>query len=723
MALESTADPSERRDPRLVTLAADSGYRIHERIGAGGMGIVYRAHDADGNEVAIKLLRHDIADDARARERLAREVAAQRLVRHGGIVRIVDAELDSPEAFVVTEFIPGPTLEEAVRLTGGLHPELVRELGLVLSDALQVIHDAGVVHRDLKPSNVLLRGALEEDLFGYSPDGFGLDPVIIDFGIAIAAEESRMTSTGLVMGTAAYLDPDVMRRDQTGAAGDWWALAAVLAFAATGREPFGTGRADLVLMRAERGEIDLEGVPVELAEWLRAALRADPAARPSAAEMRERLEALDLTRYEDPGPTEVISRSALAGSSRVAAPTAALSRADDADRTQALPRFDEDADRTQALARFDEEADRTQALPRFDEDADRTQALPRVGADEDAGRTEALMRDASGADATQRIPSSPRDEPRASREPATEVFAPIDTATRPMPVVRDDPAAGSYREPVPAADGGAGHGWSEAPERAYATAAALHPHPGAALADPHPQYSPQHQAHPGYPVPQQSPQGYPLQQYAPMQQQAAAWQPPPPPPRRRLLVWLGHLILVALAVIAPYIALALVLVLGGLARTWEQSHRAVEMRRARGSAGSGPQVAAGFAAPFRFVGGVLVTALQALLPLVLGLIVGLAVDAAVTTSGAVLPDGAVTGIAAAIMLLLVWVGLGSRTTRNGAHRMVEASTPDAVWGMVVGALLLLLFGAVVAVILARGGEIDYVPFWNGPRLGTIAFWR
>ncbi|HJF50105.1 MAG TPA: protein kinase, partial [Brachybacterium paraconglomeratum] len=144
--------PPAASDPRLEALAEDSGYEVLGRIGTGGMGIVYRAHDADGNDVAIKMLRHEIADDPRARERLAREVAAQQRLRNDNIVRILDAELESSDAFVVTEFVPGPTLEDAVRTHGGLHPEAVREVGLVLGETLRVIHEAGVIHRDLKPS-------------------------------------------------------------------------------------------------------------------------------------------------------------------------------------------------------------------------------------------------------------------------------------------------------------------------------------------------------------------------------------------------------------------------------------------------------------------------------------------------------------------------------------------------------------------------------------------
>src|SRR5699024_642862 len=159
--------------------------------GAGGMGIVYRAHDADGNDVAIKLLRHEISGDARARERLAREVAAQKLVRNDNIVRLLDAARESSPASVVSRPVPAPPLENAARHPGGLHRGAVGEIALVMGQTLQAIQEAGVIHRDLKPSNVMLRGATEADLTGFDPDGDRLDPVIIDFGIAIAAEESR----------------------------------------------------------------------------------------------------------------------------------------------------------------------------------------------------------------------------------------------------------------------------------------------------------------------------------------------------------------------------------------------------------------------------------------------------------------------------------------------------------------------------------------------------
>lgn len=199
---------------------------------------------------------------------------------------------------------------------------------------------------------------------------------------------------------------------------------------------------------------------------------------------------------------------------------------------------------------------------------------------------------------------------------------------------------------------------------------------------------------------------------------------PEPPPRRPLLVWIGHLLIVSLAAIAPYMSLAVMLLLGALARTWERSHLSVAGRRMRGVAGSGPRWAVGFASPFRFLLGLLEVALQALFPLVLGLLVGLALDAGWTLlQGAAPPDGIVFATAMVITLVLTWVGIGSRTTRNGAHRMLDAAAPDLLWSAVVLVLLLLLLGAVVFTLLAREGMVDYFPFPAGPRLEDIAIWR
>lgn len=705
----------------MTALAEDSGYEILGRIGAGGMGIVYRAHDADGHDVAIKLLRHEISDDPRARERLAREVAAQKLVRNDNIVRILDAELESSDAFVVTEFVPGPTLEDAVRVNGGLHPEAVREIGLVMGDTLHAIHRSGVIHRDLKPSNIMLRGTSEEDLAVFDPDGDRLDPVIIDFGIAIAAEESRLTSTGLVMGTAAYLDPEVIRTDHTGEAGDWWSWAALLSFAATGRDPFGSGRADLVFLRAERGELDVEGLPVELADWLRSALQSEPEKRPAPQDLLARLAELDLTRFEDAGPTEALradgSTAALPAAAGAAAGAAAVSGATAAGATASGGTAGTEAMDSRSTGAGDPP---TEMLPvtgtpseqaadgTTDSSAEQpTQALPRVGTPQDApmeAPTEALPRQSTPVEApTEALP----------------VFA---APTQQLPVI----------PPAPAEQQSSGFpGPSAHPVQRG-------PHPPSAApvqqAMP-PQQAPQQHPHPVHqqPAPQQlAPQQPAGQQFGPQQgvpgadgsqRMLGAWATPLPP-RRPFLVWIGHLLIVTLAAVAPYAALAVFLLLGALARTWERSHNAVAGKRLRGSTGSGPAWAAGFASPFRFLLGLLEIALQALFPLILGVLVGIALDAAWTlVQGTAPPDGAAFATAMAVTLLITWVGIGSRTTRNGAHRILDSAAPDRVWTAVVLVLLILLLGAVVFTVLAREGVVDYFPFPDGPTLEDIAIWR
>lgn len=247
------------------------GYVLLRSLGSGGMGTVYEALDADHRRVALKLLHPHIGADPAARDRLRREVATLHRVRHTGVARVLDAEVDSDEAFVVTELVEGRTLEAAVREDGPFAGPDLTALARGLAGALAAIHVAGVVHRDVKPANVML-----------TEDG----PVLIDFGISQIVEESeRVTQTGMVAGTPGYLDPQVVAGGAPGAAADWWAWSAVLAFAATGRPPFGRAAMDVVLTRVARGDPDLAGLPDDVARALRAALAPEPTSRFSPADV------------------------------------------------------------------------------------------------------------------------------------------------------------------------------------------------------------------------------------------------------------------------------------------------------------------------------------------------------------------------------------------------------------------------------------------------------
>ncbi|MFC0713789.1 serine/threonine-protein kinase [Cellulomonas biazotea] len=240
------------------------GYRIVAPLGSGGMGAVYRAVDGGGTSVALKLLHPHVGSDAVARDRLRREVRALQKLRHPAVAAVLDAEADSTEAFLVTELVDGDDLEEHVRERGPLGPQDLLDLAEGLRDALVAVHGAGVVHRDLKPSNVLV-----------TDDG----PVLIDFGIAQAAGDAPLTSDGLVIGTPGYLAPELLEGAEPTPESDFWGWAAVLAFAATGRAPFGTRPLEAVLARARAGDADLDGLGTLTQSALRGALVADPDGR------------------------------------------------------------------------------------------------------------------------------------------------------------------------------------------------------------------------------------------------------------------------------------------------------------------------------------------------------------------------------------------------------------------------------------------------------------
>src|SRR5215470_16584701 len=253
-------------------------YRLLERIGEGGMGVVFMAHDADSQTVALKVLRSVVAEEPISRRRLAREVETMRRVRSPYVAEVIDADLTGDMPYIVTRYVPGRTLEQVVTESGPLPPPALARVACGLADALAAVHAAGVVHRDLKPSNVMLLDEL---------------PVVIDFGIAQGPDATRLTLTGMFMGTPGYLAPEVIEGRPSSEASDVHAWGATVAFAAIGRPPYGTGPYEGIFYRIVNGQADLNGAPAPLLPLLAAALARDPAHRPSAVQLRAQAAVLD----------------------------------------------------------------------------------------------------------------------------------------------------------------------------------------------------------------------------------------------------------------------------------------------------------------------------------------------------------------------------------------------------------------------------------------------
>jgi predicted Ser/Thr protein kinase len=253
-------------------------YRLLERLGEGGMGIVYLARDSAERMVAVKALRPSVAAEPTARRRLAREVETMRRVHSPFVAEVIDADVTSDPPYIVTRYVPGRTLEDIVGESGPLAGAALARLATGLAAALTAVHAAGVVHRDLKPGNVLM------------VDG---EPVVIDFGIAQLPETTRLTMTGMFMGTPGYLAPEVIEGRQSSSAADVHSWGATMAFAATGRPPFGTGTFETIFYRIVHGQPDLDACPSPLLWLVVRALARDPARRPAAGELSEWAAALD----------------------------------------------------------------------------------------------------------------------------------------------------------------------------------------------------------------------------------------------------------------------------------------------------------------------------------------------------------------------------------------------------------------------------------------------
>ena len=242
-------------------------YRLVGQLGSGGMGRVFLGVSAGGRPVAVKVIRAELAADPEFRMRFGREVAAARRVSGVFTAMVVDADVDGPTAWLATAYVPGPSLAKAIDEHGPLPAGSLLTLAAGLAESLSAIHAAGVVHRDLKPSNVLI-----------AEDG----PRVIDFGISRAVESTALTQAGLVIGSPGFMSPEQATGYEVGPPTDIFSLGAVLAFAATGEGPFGTGTTAALLYRVVHGDPVLDGVPAEVRPLIERCLAKDPSQRPTA---------------------------------------------------------------------------------------------------------------------------------------------------------------------------------------------------------------------------------------------------------------------------------------------------------------------------------------------------------------------------------------------------------------------------------------------------------
>ncbi|THA47728.1 serine/threonine-protein kinase [Streptomyces sp. A1136] len=277
--------PLDAEDPRQV-----GPYELVRRLGRGGMGEVFLGRSPGGRLVAVKVVAAELAHDADFRRRFALEVKAARKVGGFYTAQVVDADTDAVRPWLVTAYIPGPSLHQVVRDSGPLPLRALRVLGSGLAEGLAAIHAADLVHRDLKPANVIV-----------ADDG----PRVIDFGIARALDGGQ--HTGAVIGTPGFMSPEQARGESTGPASDVFALGCVLTYAATGHSPYGQGRPDVILYRTVHEPPDLEGVPDELTAFLRICLAPEPGRRPLVSDALQHLvTAADDTQWLPAGVAAMI---------------------------------------------------------------------------------------------------------------------------------------------------------------------------------------------------------------------------------------------------------------------------------------------------------------------------------------------------------------------------------------------------------------------------------
>ncbi|MCW2717714.1 serine/threonine-protein kinase [Pseudonocardia sp.] len=285
-------------DPASDDLTDDQAtlgrYRVEGRLGAGGMGTVFRAVDESGRRVALKVVHAELAADPGFRERFRREVQLAAIAPAWFTSPVLDADPDAEQPWLASAFVEGPSLQSYVTEQGPLGEQGVAALAVRMADGLVALHEAGLVHRDLKPSNVML-----------ADDG----PRLIDFGISRAADTTALTQTGHVMGTPEYMSPEQAGGSRDiGPASDMFSFGSLIVFAASGRSPFAADSAAGSLYRIVYSEPDLGPLTGRVREAVHACLTKDSAGRPTASQVRGLLQA-DAAQPPDPAqpdPTVVL---------------------------------------------------------------------------------------------------------------------------------------------------------------------------------------------------------------------------------------------------------------------------------------------------------------------------------------------------------------------------------------------------------------------------------
>lgn len=270
--------PLQESDPTHI-----GRYRILGRLGSGGMGSVYLGRTPGGRPAAVKVVNAHLQGDPAALHRFRREVETLGTIRNAFTAALIDAEVNAPPFWMATEYVPGPTLADAVGMSGPFPVDLGRAVLAALAEGLADVHVHGVLHRDIKPQNVILSAT---------------GPQLIDFGIARSEAMSNITQVGTAIGTPGFIAPEILTGGEAGPASDVFALGVTMAYCLTGRAPYGQGALATVSYRTVHEAMDLDGIPAEMAQLITACAHKDPARRPEPQRIVEFCETeTDIVRH------------------------------------------------------------------------------------------------------------------------------------------------------------------------------------------------------------------------------------------------------------------------------------------------------------------------------------------------------------------------------------------------------------------------------------------